>query len=333
MKFQQLRYIVAVHDNGLNISAAARHLHASQPALSRQLKLLEVELGFELFEREGRALLRTTAAGTEIIARAGRILRDMQNIRRTSTELRDVDGGTLSIATTHTQARYVLPEVIRAFRAKYPKVRLHLHQGTSEQIADMVARGRIDFAIATGSPELFQHLVRLPVYRWHRAVVVPQGHRLASAGKLTLKKLAEYPIVTYEFSFSGRSSLPALFERARLPLEVALTARDADVIKTYVRIGLGVGIVAGFAMDPAVDSDLVVLDADHLFGAHTTWIGFRRGALLRSYMYDFIERLAPHLSCERVRKAEKSEAQPDVDAIFEELSIPLRDNLRVPDQK
>jgi LysR family cys regulon transcriptional activator len=333
MKFQQLRYIVAVHDNGLNISAAARHLHASQPALSRQIKLLEVELGFELFEREGRALLRTTVAGMEIIARAGRILRDMQNIRRTSAELRDADGGTLSIATTHTQARYVLPEVIRAFRAKYPKVRLHLHQGTSEQIADMMARGRIDLAIATGSPELFQHLVRLPVYRWHRAVVVPHGHRLASAGKLTLKKLAEYPVVTYEFSFSGRSSLPAVFERARLPLEVALTARDADVIKTYVRIGLGVGIVAGFAMDPVVDSDLVVLDADHLFDAHTSWIGFRRGALLRRYMYDFIERLAPHLSRDRVRKAEKSEAQQDVDAIFEELPIPLRDNLRVPDEK
>ena len=163
----------------------------------------------------------------------------MQNIRRTSAELRKADGGTLSIATTHTQARYVLPQVIRAFRLKYPKVRLHLHQGTSEQIAEMVARDRVDFAIATGSEEQFPHLVRLPVYRWHRAVVVPRGHPLASAGKLTLKKLAEYPIVTYVFSISGRSSLPALFETAGLSLDVALTARDSDVIKTYVRLGLG----------------------------------------------------------------------------------------------
>src|ERR1700733_2810317 len=236
MKFQQLRYLVAVHENGLNITAAARQLHTSQPGVSRQLKLLEEELGFQLFEREGRALTRTTDAGEEIISRAASILREMQNIRRTSAELRKSDGGTLSIATTHTQARYVLPQVIRAFRLKYPKVRLHLHQGTSEQIAEMVARDRVDFAIATGSEELFPHLVRLPVYRWHRAVVVPRGHPLASAGKLTLKKLAEYPIVTYVFSISGRSSLPALFETAGLSLDVALTARDSDVIKTYVRI-------------------------------------------------------------------------------------------------
>ncbi|MGO9594288.1 MAG: LysR substrate-binding domain-containing protein, partial [Steroidobacteraceae bacterium] len=202
MKLQQLRYLVAVHENGLNITAAARQLHTSQPGVSRQLKLLEEELGFQLFEREGRALTRTTAAGEEIISRASSILREMQNIRRTSADLRKADGGTLSIATTHTQARYVLPQVIRVFRQKYPKVRLHLHQGTSEQIAEMVARDRVDFAIATGSEELFPHLVRLPVYRWHRAVVVPLSHPLASAGKLTLKKLAEYPIVTYVFSFS-----------------------------------------------------------------------------------------------------------------------------------
>ena len=261
VKFQQLRYLVAVHENGLNITAAARQLHTSQPGVSRQLKLLEEELGFQLFEREGRALTRTTAAGEEIISRASSILREMQNIRRTSAELRKADGGTLSIATTHTQARYVLPQVIREFRIKYPKVRLHLHQGTSEQIAEMVARDRVDFAIATGSEELFPHLVRLPVYRWHRAVVVPRGHPLESAGKLTLKKLAEYPIVTYVFSFSGRSSLPALFETAGLSLDVALTARDSDVIKTYVRIGLGVGILARLAIDPVTDGDLTVLDA------------------------------------------------------------------------
>jgi LysR family transcriptional regulator, cys regulon transcriptional activator len=324
MKLQQLRYLVAVHENGLNVTAAARQLNTSQPGVSRQLKMLEEELGFLLFEREGRALTRTTAAGEEIIARATSILREMQNIRRTSAELRKADGGTLSIATTHTQARYVLPQVIGAFRARYPKVRLHLHQGTSEQIAELVARDRVDFAIATGSEELFPHLIRLPVYRWHRAVIVPRGHPLEAAGKLTLKKLAEYPIVTYVFSFSGRSSLPALFETAGLALDVALTARDSDVIKTYVRIGLGVGILASVAdRSGRTDADLAVLDAAHLFEGHTTWIGFRRSALLRAYMYEFIELLAPHLPRKLVRETEKSVTQDEVQRIVAPLSIPI----------
>src|SRR6202158_4986558 len=238
MKFQQLRYLVAVHENGLNITAAARQLHTSQPGVSRQLKLLEEELGFQLFEREGRALRRTTDAGEEIISRAASILREMQNIRRTSAELRKADGGTLSIATTHTQARYVLPQVIRAFRIKYPKVRLHLHQGTSEQIAEMVARDRVDFAIVTGSEEQFPSLGRLPVD-----------------------------------PLDGMVLVPALIESACVSREVALTARDSDVIKTYVRIGLGVGILARLAIDPATDGDLVGLDGAHLFEGHTNWDG------------------------------------------------------------
>jgi LysR family cys regulon transcriptional activator len=326
MTFQQLRYLVAVHENGLNITTAARELRTSQPGVSRQLKLLESELGFDVFERQGRSLVRTTAAGEDIVARATTILRELQNVQRTSAELSQSDGGSLSIATTHTQARYVLPQVVRTFRAKYPKVRLHLNQGTSEQIAEMVARDRVDFAIATGSEESFPHLIRLPVYRWHRAVVVPRGHPLASKGKLTLKKLADYPIVTYVFSFSGRSSLQALFETAGLSLDVALTARDSDVIKTYVRIGLGVGILAKLAVDPVTDSDLVTLDAAHLFEGHTTWIGFRRGALLRAYMYEFIELLAPHLPRKLVRAAEKMETQEEVDRILTGFKVPLRDD-------
>jgi LysR family cys regulon transcriptional activator len=326
MNFQQLRYLVAVRDNGLNITAAARQLRTSQPGVSRQLKLLESELGFHLFERQGRALVRTTAAGEDIVARAATILQKMQNMQGTPAEWSQAVRGTLSIATTHTQARYVLPQVIRAFRANYPGVRLHLHQGTSEQIAEMVARDRVDFAIATGSAELFPHLIRLPVYRWHRAVVVPRGHPLSSAGKLTLRKLADYPIVTYVFSFAGRSSLLALFETAGLSLDVALTARDSDVIKTYVRIGLGVGILAKLAVDPAIDSDLIMLDAAHLFEEHTTWIGFRRGALLRSFMYEFIELLASHLPRWRVRAAEKAQTQEAVDRILVGFKVPLRDN-------
>lgn len=325
MKFQQLRYLVAVHENGLNITAAARQLHTSQPGVSRQIKMLEEELGIQLFEREGRALTRTTPAGEEIIARASSILREMQNIRRTSAELRKAEGGSLSIATTHTQARYILPSVIGEFRARYPKVRLHLHQGTSEQIAEMVAKDRVDFVIATGSEELFPHLVRLPVYRWHRIVVVPNGHPLVGVQRLTLRKLAEYPIITYVFSFSGRSSLQVMFDKAGLSLDVALTARDADVIKTYVRLGLGVGIIASVAVDRDVDSDLAVLEARHLFDAHLTWIGFRRGALLRAYMHDFIELLAPHLPRRLVRETEKLGSQLEVDSALEGIRIPFRD--------
>lgn len=324
MKLQQLRYLVAVHDAGLNITAAARRLHTSQPGVSRQLKMLEAELGLRLFERDGRALTRVTAAGERIIAHAAKILREMQNIRGASQDLRQADSGSLAIATTHTQARYVLPPVIRAFRERYPKVRLHLHQGTSEQIAGLVADDRVDFAIATGSEELFGSLVRLPVYRWHRVIVVPQRHPLAGGGKLTLRRLAEHPIVTYVFSFSGRSSLPALFEAAGLSPDFALTAQDADVIKTYVRIGLGVGIVAGVAIDPAGDADLVVRDARHLFAGHTTWVGFRRGSLLRAYMYDFLERLAPHWTRRLVRDAERSETQDEVDRASETIAIPYR---------
>ena len=242
MKLHQLRYLAATVQNGLNITAAAKKLHTSQPGVSKQLKLLEDELGFPLFERDGRNLSGLTPAGQEVVDRTLRILEEVQNIRRLSAEHLDEKSGSLSIGTTHTQARYMLPPLVAQFRKVYPEVDLHLHQGTTEQIADMAAADRIDFAIATGGEEQFPNLVLLPVYRWHRRIVVPRDHPLASVKQLTLKAIAQYPIVTYVFSFSGRSSLPALFEAQGLKLNVSLTARDADVIKTYVRLGLGIGI-------------------------------------------------------------------------------------------
>jgi LysR family transcriptional regulator, cys regulon transcriptional activator len=324
MKFQQLRYLVAIHENGLSMTVAARRLHTSQPGVSRQIALLEEELGFKLFERQGRLLVRATEAGENIIGRAISILRELQNIRRTSAEMSNVDGGTLSIATTHTQARYVLPEVIRAFLVRYPKVRLHLHQGTSVQIAEMVSQNIVDFVVASGADELFPQLVRLPVYRWQRIVVVPKGHPLATSGKMSLKKLAEFPIVTYEFSFSGRSSVLTKFEAAGLSLDVALTAHDADVIKTYVRAGLGIGILASVAFDPTIDSDLVALDASHLLDGLTTWIGFRRGSVLRVYMYDFIELLAPQLPKKWVKKAEQLKTAEEWSRAVGTLKTPVK---------
>ena len=323
MKLIQLRYLVAVSENDLNITQAARVLHAAQPGVSKQLKLLEDELGFQIFVREGRNLTRITPAGTQVIERALRILQEAQSIRQLSTELRDEGRGSLSIGTTHTQARYVLPDVIREFRSRYPQVRLNLHQGTSEQIAEMVAGDRIDCAIATGSEALFPELTLLPCYRWHRTVIVPRDHPLASGGRLTFKALAAYPLITYTFSFTGPSSLHDAFARAGLTPNIAITARDADVIETYVRLGLGVGIVAHMAIGEN-DPDLVAIDASHLFAAHVTWIGFRRGTLLRKYMYEFAQLLAPHLDRRLIERAHRADSAEEVRAMFADVVLPQR---------
>ncbi|HLY53097.1 MAG TPA: HTH-type transcriptional regulator CysB [Steroidobacteraceae bacterium] len=323
MKLHQLRYLAAVAQSGLNITAAAHKLHTSQPGVSKQIKLLEDELGFQIFVREGRNLTRITPAGQQVIERALRILQEAQSIRDLSTELRDEGKGSLSIGTTHTQARYVLPDVIREFRGRYPQVRLNLHQGTSEQIAEMVAGDRIDCAIATGSEALFPDLTLLPCYRWHRTVIVPKGHALASAGRLSLRALAAYPLISYTFSFTGPSSLHEAFARVGLVPNVAITARDADVIQTYVRLGLGVGIVAHMAIDPA-DPDLVAIDAAHVFPAHTTWLGFRRGTLLRTYMYEFAQLLAPHLERRLVERAHRAASADEVAQLFAGIALPER---------
>jgi LysR family cys regulon transcriptional activator len=324
MKLHQLRYLAAVAQSGLNITAAAQKLHTSQPGVSKQIKLLEDELGFQIFVREGRNLTRITPAGAQVIERALRILQEAQSIRDLSTELRDEGRGALSIGTTHTQARYVLPDVIREFRGRYPNVRLNLHQGTSEQIAEMVAHDRIDCAIATGSEHLFADLTLMPCYRWYRTVIVPHEHPLAEGGRLTFKALAAYPIVTYTFSFAGPSSLHEAFAKAGLTPNVAITARDADVIKTYVRLGLGVGIVARMAVEAVADADLKALDASHMFPAHVTWIGFRRGTLLRKYMYDFAQLIAPHLDRRLVDRAHRLSTADEVKELVGDLELPER---------
>jgi LysR family cys regulon transcriptional activator len=324
MKLHQLRYLAAVAQTGLNITAAAEKLHTSQPGVSKQIKLLEDELGFQIFVRDGRNLTRVTPAGQQVIDRAMRILREVQNIKRLSDDLKDEERGTLSIATTHTQARYVLPEVVKAFRERYPEVRLHLHQGTSEQIAEMASLDRIDFAIATGSENLFDGFALLPCYKWHRHVVVPPGHPLARSKKVTLRQLASHPIITYVFSFTGPSSLHGIFAREGLVPNVVLTARDADVIKTYVRLGLGVGIVASMAIEPQGDADLVHIDTSDLFPTHTTWIGFRRGGLLRKYQLDFVQLFAPHLTRRLIERAAGSANATEVEQLVADLELPLK---------
>jgi LysR family transcriptional regulator, cys regulon transcriptional activator len=323
MKLIQLRYLVAVAENDLNITQAARAMHAAQPGVSKQLKQLEEELGFALFERKGRVLLRPTDAGNRIIDRASQIVRQARSIKALAAELRKDDAGSLSIATTHTQARYVLPPVLKRFRDKYPKVRLHLHQGNSEQIAELAATNRVDFAIATGANQIFANLVRLPCYRWHRCIVVPHGHPLGEVSQPGFVDLARYPLITYSFNFSGPTSLLELFAKEGLRPNVALTAWDSDVIKKYVREGMGVGILANVAIDGEEDADLKIRDGSHLFPVHTTWAGFRRGVLLRGFMYDFLQMLAPHLSPRLVATAEKSMSQDDIDGEFAAIRIPF----------
>jgi len=296
VKLRQWHYIQEVANRGLNVTAAAEALFTSQPGVSKQIRLLEDELGVLIFERNGKHLTRLTAAGEAILGIASRILQDVENIERIAREHRDPARGSLRLATTHTQARYALPPVIQRFRERYPEVALHIHQGTPLQIAEAAAKGEVDFAIATEAMEHFEDLVMMPCYHWNRCVLVPPDHPLTRAQPLSLEAIAQYPIVTYVFGFTGRSLLDRAFADKGLQVQVVLTAVDADVIKTYVRLGLGVGIVARMAYDPQADTDLVALDARHLFRPSTTRIGFKRGMLLRQYMYDFMQMFAPQLN-------------------------------------
>ncbi len=325
MKLQQLKYLLAIVDNGLNITAAAERMYTSQPGVSKQLKLLEEELGMQLFTRKGKSLGGITPAGHQVIDRARIIMREADNIRSLASDYYQEEEGSLSIATTHTQARYVLPDIVAEFRKRFPKVGLNLHQGTSEQIADMVAANDIDFAIATGSNALFDELLLVPSYRWDRSIIVPRDHELTKLDrKISLHDLAEYPLVTYVFSFGGQSSLKRAFEDEGLEPDVVFTARDADVIKTYVRMGLGVGIVASMAADCDDRKDLQVIDAEGLFPRSTTWIGYRKNAVLRRYMIDFIQLFAPHVDSRQLEEIRKAGTQEEIDALFDKASLPVR---------
>jgi LysR family cys regulon transcriptional activator len=296
MKLRQLHYIHEVAKRGLNVTAAAEALFTSQPGVSKQIRMLEEELGVDIFVRSGKHLAEITPAGQRILDFTARLLDEVENIKNVAEEFRDTDRGDLSIATTHTQARYALPHVIQQFRKRYPKVTLHLHQGSPPQIAKLAAEGAADFAIATEAMHHFESLVMLPCYHWNRCVLVKPNHPLTEKKKLTLADIANFPLVTYTFGFTGRSKLDQAFAAHGLKPNVVLTAVDADVIKTYVRLGLGIGIIANMAYDERVDKDLVRLPADHLFEPSTTHIGFRRGIFLRGFMYEFISLFAPHLT-------------------------------------
>ena len=299
MKLQQLRYLVEVARHGLNVSEAAEALHTSQPGVSKQIKLLEDELGVIVFERSGKRLTNVSEPGRAILEIAERILREAENMKRVGEEFSDGESGGLGglvIATTHTQARYALPSVVARFVEKHPKVRLSMHQGSPTQIAEWTLKGEADIAIATEALDQYPQLLMLPCYQWTHCVIAPDGHPVLDGRPLSLAELARWPLITYDSAFAGRSRINAAFERAHLTPNVVLAAIDADVIKTYVSLGLGLGIIAHQAYDVARDAGLQALEAGQLFGSNTTRIGLRRGTHVRRFEYDFIELFAPQLT-------------------------------------
>lgn len=303
MNLLQLRIVVTVVDTRLSISAAAGRLDLSQPALSKQILALEEELGLPIFDRRGKRIERVTPAGEQVLAIARRVLGEITNIQSVASEFTNQIGGALTIATTHTQARYVLPPVIEPFMKRFPQCKLVLKQGTPQACAALVAAGQADIAIATEALAEHPDLITLGVYDWNRTVVVPKGHALSHKKKLSLGDIGQHPLITYDGTFTGRSKIDSAFRRQGIAPNVLLTALDSDVIKTYVRLGLGVGIIAQMAYEKDRDFDLVALDASHLFDPSTTRIGLRRGSVQRLTVYEFIGHFAPQITKKQIDRA------------------------------
>jgi LysR family cys regulon transcriptional activator len=303
MNFQQLRIVRETVRQDFNLTEVANALYTSQPGVSKHIKDLEDELGIEIFVRRGKRLLGLTEPGKELVKVVEHILLDTQNLKHIADQFASRETGHFVVATTHTQARYALPRFIKWFKTDYPKVHLTLLQGSPSEIADLLVAGEADVGIATESLDRLPELASFPFYSWHHAVIVPQGHPLLSAGALTLEKLAEYPIITYHEGFTGRSHVDAAFAAAGVVPDIVLSAIDADVIKTYVGLDLGVGIVASMAYDPEKDRDLVLIPTPQLFPASTTRLAVRRGTYLRSYALAFIEKVCPDLGEDAIKAA------------------------------
>jgi LysR family cys regulon transcriptional activator len=296
MNFQQLRFVREAVRQNMNLTEVANVLYTSQSGVSKQIKDLEDELGVDIFVRRGKRLTGLTEPGRAVHRTIERLLLEADNLRRVARQYAEEDSGHLVVATTHTQARYALPKVVRQFTAVYPKVHLALRQGNPQQIAQMILSGEADIGISTEALDRFPDIATFPCYSWHHTVVVPKGHPLEGREHLTLDEIADYPLITYDHDFTGRSHIDQAFAQAGVAPEVVLSAIDADVIKTYVELGMGVGIVAAMAYDRERDTGLVALDTQHLFEASTTRVGLRKGAFLRAYAYRLIEMFAPHLS-------------------------------------
>lgn len=307
MNLQQLRTVREAVRNGCNLTATAEALFTSQPGVSRQIRELEQEIGVEIFRRYGKRLLGLTAPGETVVRIIERLLHEVENLKRAAEEHSNERGGHLAVVTTHTQARYVLPPIVTGFKRDHPDVRLALQQSRPEQIADQLLTGRADIGIATEALLNYADLIVMPGYEWSHVIVVPEAHPLLAADKVTLEGLCACPLITYDPGFTGRPHIDDAFARAKLRPEIALTAMDSDVIKTYVELGLGVGIVASMAFDPKRDQTLRALPAGHLFAANLTRVALRKGTYLRGFMLDFLQRFAAHLTADYVHKAMASD--------------------------
>jgi LysR family cys regulon transcriptional activator len=300
VKLQQLRYICEVARRGLNVTTAAERLFTAQSGISTQIRLLEEELNTQIFERHGKRLTGVTQAGEAIIAMAERILTETENIRQVAQQLNDESKGTLSIATTHTQAYHALPEIIAKFSESFPGVKLRIHQGDTQQIYDMLLSRTADVAVTTATKNMPKELVMLPYREWHLAVITPPDHPLTKEPELTLEALAKYPLITYDHEVAGRTAVNQAFTDAGLLTNIALTALDSDIIKKYVKLGMGVGLIAETALEEDRDSDLAILSAEHLFRPSTSCVCVHRGRHLRGYVYSFITHITPQLSHDAV---------------------------------
>ena len=296
MNIHQLRAICEVVKQGLRMSTAAEALFRSQPGISRQIREIEEEIGVQVFQRNKNKIQALTPAGREVVAVAERILRDIERLRLIGKEYSSNDVGELTIATTHTQARYSLPAPIETFTREFPKVRVTLRQGDPVQCCDLLAAGEVDIAIATATSRSYSDLLSWPAYKVTRCIVARRGHPVLKAKRLTLEKISEYPIVAFDAAFSGRRLVAEAFSDAGLTPHVVLSAVDADVTKAYVERGMGIAVLAKVAVDPARDKDLGVRDADHLFKPSILNVSLRKHAYLRSYIFAFISGYAPHLT-------------------------------------
>jgi LysR family cys regulon transcriptional activator len=295
MNFQQLRSVREAARRGYNLTEVANVLFTSQPGVSRQIRELEEELGVEIFERNGKRLTGLTQPGKGILHIIERLLLEAENLRQASQEYSGERSGTLTIATTHTQARYVLPQVVQSFRSDFPEVRIALQQSSPEHIAELVISGKADIGIATEGLSQFEELASFPCYHWSHMIVVPETHPLAALPSVSLQDLAHHPLITYDIGFTGRGHIDEAFAREGIATDIVLTAMDSDVIQQYVALGLGVGIVASMAVEHNLTPGLRAIEAAHLFAPNVTRLAVRRGAYLRSYAYELILRFAPEL--------------------------------------
>jgi LysR family cys regulon transcriptional activator len=309
MNLHQFRFVQEAVRRNLNLTETAKALYTSQPGISKAILELEEELGVDIFARHGKRLRRVTEPGQEVLKAIEIIMREVGNLKRIGEEFSKQDAGRLSIATTHTQARYVLPEPVALLRKRFPKVSVSLHQGTPEQVAQMLLEETADIGLATESLSDFEELVTLPCYEWQHMIVVPAAHPLAAVERPTLEQLAAEPLVSYHPSFTGRTRIDQAFAQRRLKPNIVLEAIDSDVIKTYVRLGLGVGLLAEMAVkDDGLNNDLVAKPAGHLFGQNVSRVAFKRGAYLRNYVYTFAELLSDRLNKALIMRAMSGEA-------------------------